>query len=50
MLLEYMFKTTIILTEINLQKIKNHKKKLEKTSVGKITLSDTLNNILESIQ
>lgn len=39
--------TSIVFTDKNYQKIKNHKQKLIKTSIGKITFSDALNNLLE---
>ncbi len=42
-----MRKTTVNLTDDNYTKIKNHKKLLNKTSVGTITFGDSLNNLVE---
>ena len=41
--------TSVSMTEENHKKIKDHKQKLIKNAVGKVTFSDALNNLLEKL-
>jgi len=45
-----MIQISSLLTEKNIKKIKEHKIKLQKTNIGKISFSTALNDLLEKIQ